>query len=403
MMARSPLLDLGSDDGDSTMLVAEERYWDAVVAGDPTPAVYVDPDFAAVIHRVHALDGAPLPEAEFAARLEAELLGNMHAVEGVPGSPVPILASRPEPLIASSPRPVLVSRRLLSNVAATAALLAIVLASLFVVLRAGPLAPRDRTEPPLVLGPGITDEKLLLQARFDTFPSGSVSASVVRWVLQPGAEMPMSSWRPRASTPAPYQAVQSWGPSAYIIESGTLTVLADNPIAVTHAGATVPITVPEGVPIDLLPGDRAYVEGGVGSLWRNDGDFPVRVMEAAITSRDSTQTAPGVLAYDVISDYSYPKPDRPVVMSVIEITLHPEGMLTADTIPGLAMLKVESGRLVAIDVDGLGNPLPPVELGQATRFLNSFPPGRVFRSGNVEPVKLLLVTIRDANPLGPNA
>jgi hypothetical protein len=64
------------------------------------------------------------------------------------------------------------------------------------------------------------------------------------------------------------------------------------------------------------------------------------------------------------------------------------------------MLKVESGRLVAIDVDGYGNPLPPAELGQATRFLGSFPPGRIFRSGNDEPVRLLLVTIADANPLG---
>jgi hypothetical protein len=41
----------------------------------------------------------------------------------------------------------------------------------------------------------------------------------------------------------------------------------------------------------------------------------------------------------------------------------------------------------------------PVELGQATLFLGSFPPGRVFRSGNDEPVRLLLVTIADANPL----
>lgn len=402
-MARSPALQVVGDNGEGAALLAEERYWDAVASGAPVPPVSFDPDLAALIDRVHALDDAPLPGPGFAARLGAELLrGEQDAVSALPEHRPDFAHGGAESSQMPPPRPIAVSRKQLSTLAATAALLAIVLASMFVVLRAGPLAPPAQNNLPLVLGPGITDEKLLLQARFDSFPAASVSASVVRWVLQPGAEMPMSDWQPGSSSASPYQANHSWGPSAFLVEAGTLTVRADGPIAVTRADASVPITAGEGTPIDLLPGDRGYVEEGVGSLWRNDGDFPVRVMEAAITSRDTPQTAPGVLAYDVISDYSYPKPDRPVVMSVISITLHPEGTLTAAAIPGLAMLKVEAGRLVAIDVDGMGNPQPPVGLGQATRFLQSFPPGRVFRSGNDEPVKLLVVTIQDANPLGPN-
>lgn len=86
-----------------------------------------------------------------------------------------------------------------------------------------------------------------------------------------------------------------------------------------------------------------------------------------------------------------------------QITLLPEGRLRVDSVPGLEMLKVESGRLVAVDVDSDGNPSPPVSLGQGTRPLGSFPPGRVFRSANDQPVKLILVTFANTNPLQPGA
>jgi hypothetical protein len=144
-----------------------------------------------------------------------------------------------------------------------------------------------------------------------------------------------------------------------------------------------------------------FVPAGVTSSWRNAGTQPVRILEATFATREIQPQPAGVLHYSVISDWPTPKPDRPVVMRVIEATLQPDAILTATSDPGLAMLKVESGRLVAIDVDELGSPRPPAELGQATRSLDSFPPGRVFRSGNDEPVTLLLVTIADVNPLEP--
>ena len=73
------------------------------------------------------------------------------------------------------------------NVAATAALLAIMLVSLFVTLRVGSLPNDDGLNVPFVLGPGITDERLLLAARFDSFPDGILWANIDRWVLHPGA------------------------------------------------------------------------------------------------------------------------------------------------------------------------------------------------------------------------
>jgi hypothetical protein len=183
------------------------------------------------------------------------------------------------------------------------------------------------------------------------------------------------------------------------VESGALRIRPDAAISVTRADAMTPTAVPESLWFTLLPGDQFFIPAGVTSLWRNEGAHPVRLLEATFASRDVQPQPAGILHYPVISDGQHASPDRPVIMTVIEIALHPEGELPVESVPGLAMLKVEAGRLVAIDIDDLGNPLPPVVLGQASRFLGSFPPGRVFRSGNHEPVRLLLVTIADANPL----
>jgi hypothetical protein len=190
--------------------------------------------------------------------------------------------------------------------------------------------------------------------------------------------------------------VRGTAPAAYLVETGALSVRPEVSVPVTRADATTPTAVPEAAWTTLLPGDRMFAPAGVTSLWRNDGAHPVRILEATFASREVQPQPAGVLNYRVIDEWPYAKPDHPVVMSVIEVTLHPEGSLPADSVPGLTMLKVESGRLVAID----GDPTSPVELGQATRFLRSFPPGRVFRSGDEKPVRLLLVTIQDANPLG---
>lgn len=274
------------------------------------------------------------------------------------------------------------------NLAATAALLAIVLASLVVTLRVGPLATRDNAENPLVLAPGITDERLLLQARFERFPDGVLSAGVDRWVLQPGAEVLMGS-----------RDLFGEGPSAYLIESGALTVQPNEPIAVTPMGAATPIAVAQDYQIELQAGDRGFAPSGVTSLWRNNGTEPVRILELLIGYWDARPSVAGVLRYTVI-DEGIARPDGPLEMAIFQLTLQPGADLSADAVSGLEMLKVEAGRLVAVDIDSEGNPAPPIIEGWATQEFKSFPPGRVFRSGNDEPVSLLLVTITDANPLG---
>lgn len=368
---------------------AEVQYWDAIVLGELRPINSVDPDLAATIRRVHAIDDTPLPDAAFAARLESELLRS--ATQTRADSAAPGVAAGRMSLQTTTARARWsnLTRRGVVNAAAMAALLAIMLVSTVVTLRVGPLAVRDREPAPLVLGPGITGETLLLQASFDTFPADPLSAEIERWVLQPGVETPMGTYESSGE-----------GPSAYLVEAGTLTVLSDGPLAVTRAGTATPVTEREPVEIELQTGDRGFAPSGVTSLWRNDGAIPVRVLEAKFIRGDRfSPAAAGVLSYTVVNESPMARPDHPIVMTVFQITLQPGADLTADAIPGLEMLKVEGGRLVAVDVDEAGRSLPPVVLGQATRALLSFPPGRVFRSGNDQPVTILLVTFADRNPL----
>ena len=390
-MPRNVVLHLVPGDRDEPpSVLAEARYWDAVVLGEPLPADPVDPDLAATIQRILTLDDAPLPDAGFAARLEHELLRSgvptPHAPAWVPSTtlgPVPDTAST------RASRPNGPRRRLLINLMEIAALVAIVLTSVLVTLRVGPLTSRDRGVTPLVLGPGITDETLLVHAQFERFPDGILTVSIERWVLQPGAEMPMGSHESGGE-----------GPSAYVVESGTLTLRADGPIALTRAGSTTAASIAAGSPTTLHPGDRGLAPSGITSLWRNEGTVPVRILEAKVKRNDVSARGDGVLNYTVVSESPFVRPDHPITVTVVQVTLHPGAELVADAVPGLEMMKVEAGRLVAVDVDGAGNPLPPVVVGEATRLHRSFLPGRVFRSGNDEPVSLLLVTIGDANPLG---
>jgi hypothetical protein len=371
-------------------LLAEERFWDAVVLGEPIPVDAIDPDLATTIRHISALDDAPLPDAAFAALLEHDLLWS-----NLPAPPVSAVAAQPtaspDPVTASAPagRSNMTRQRVLVNLAAMAALLAIVLTSIFVTLRVGPLASRDRTEAPLTLGPGITDETLLLAGRFDGFPDGILSASIDRWVLQPGAEITIGS-----------NVSNSEGPSAYLIESGTLTIQSDSPIAVTRVGTTAPISVAEASQIELEPGDRGFGPSGVTTLWRNTGATPVRILDARIKKRESAPPVEGVLNYTVVSEFPFPRPDHPIAVNVFRLTLQPGAELSASDVPGLEMLNVEAGRLVAVDAGDDGSPLPPIVVGEATRLLGSFLPDRVFRSSNDEPVSLLLVTIGDADLLG---
>ena len=167
-----------------------------------------------------------------------------------------------------------------------------------------------------------------------------------------------------------------------------------------RSGSTALVTVESASQTELHAGDRGFGSLGITLQWRITGTIPVRILEATVKRGGVSAFGDGILNYSVISESSFAKPGYPIAITVRQITLQPGAELAASAVPGLEMLKVESGRLVAVDIDGDDVPLPPMLVGDATRVLSSFPPGRVFRSGTDRPVSLLLVTIRDAHPLG---
>ena len=173
------------------------------------------------------------------------------------------------------------------------------------------------------------------------------------------------------------QEFDSEGPSAFLIESGKLTVQPDGPIVITRAGTTTPVAVQKASQTELRAGDRGFAPSGTISTWRNTGTVPVRILEAKIKKGDVAARGDGVLNYTVIGGSPLVSPDRPIEMTVFQVTLQPGADLAADSIPGLDMLKVEAGRLVAVDVDGEGHPLPPVEPrpGQHGFSTHSYPAG----------------------------
>nr|MBA3451359.1 hypothetical protein [Chloroflexia bacterium] len=338
-MSPSPLLPPIPGNRGRQSLLAEARYWDAIVLGQPIPADAIDPVLASTIRWVHTLDDTPLPDPAFAERLESELIHDMPSIRVIPSAPAFAGETLPRSTVSPTPWTALTRRRLM-NTAAAAALLAIVLASVIVSLRGASRVPRDEVDFPLVLGPGITDETLLLQARFEDFPEGVLSATVDRWVLPPGSEIQMGT-----------RQFSGEGPSAYLVESGTLTIQADGPIAVTRSGTTMPVVAEAASQLELHTGDRGFAPSGVVSQWQNTAATPLRILEAKFRTVILRSLRGGVLGYTVVVEDAIPTPEHPVVMTVFQITLQPEAVLTADTISGLEMLKVESGRLVAVDVD----------------------------------------------------
>ena len=123
------------DRHDSSIELIVDRYWDAVLAGSAgPPGDDIDPDLAATVQRVHALDVSPPRAPLFASTLWEDLM-HTHAV-GV--SALPPLPWRDAP----SPRPPAVLRRWssrgpdspLSRIAAALVLVALIAGSIVAAL-----------------------------------------------------------------------------------------------------------------------------------------------------------------------------------------------------------------------------------------------------------------------------
>jgi mannose-6-phosphate isomerase-like protein (cupin superfamily) len=386
------------------------RTWDAIARGiAPEDPESSDPTFIETMRRLRELGEQPRPDPTFADRLEDDLMRAMTSnlallpplvtPTDVPNGRLSLISPLTQlPNLRSSRR-----RWALAQLA-TAALVLLTLLGSFVALRA-PLRFTDPDTRPAII-PAMDDnamvsavgtparerlpsgmaDTILMQGTFDALPSKANWAGIQRITLAPGAEWALGK-----------RENEGEGPILYFVESGALTVNADDPIYVTRAGEDHAGPVAPGTDVVLRAGDQGFAPSSVTSRWRNDGSTPVVILDAGITAYTWSRLPDGVTQLQLIGEWPFEPPQPPVMVTLRRVTLQPSDELLVDALPGLELLYVESGRLESVDGDD-AKPIY-VEIMRRQTVPQPFPAGRIFRGRGSEPVTLLVMTISPTNPL----
>jgi quercetin dioxygenase-like cupin family protein len=288
--------------------------------------------------------------------------------------------------------------RWLSTQVATAAILVLMVAAGLIALGGSRFVRQAQTETGIpaikathvVNAPEPTDTELM-RATITTVPRLTSWVALERTVLDPGKAITLGRGQDRGE-----------GPVVLRVESGTLTLQADGSIQVLPSGSGHARDVAPGTESALQAGDQAFAPSGVVTHWRNDGTTPVSVLDAAMASYTSGwfTTAPGITYDEILGEYFYVPPKPPFDIAVRRITLPPGTTLAVDATPGLEMLQVESGSLIALDPVP-GTTAPPFAFDAGTMENRNFRPGRVFRSADNSPVTMLVMTIAPAETATP--
>ena len=194
----------------------------------------------------------------------------------------------------------------------------------------------------------------------------------------------------------------------YTVESGSATVRADGPFALTRAGESAATEAAAGADVGLEPGDMVFFPSGVASQWQNDGVEPLTILGAGFTgiSLDLKDT-PG-LSYDLpIDDVSFLRPAMPAELTVRRIALVPGAGLPVELGPGLKLVTVESGTLEAVQTRAAvgSTPAAPagsmhIPMGSWRDVNNAAVFASEFRNTGTEPAVFLLMTV---TPIGAEA
>jgi len=384
------------------------RYWDEIARGEPATPGNLDPELAATIQRVHALQDVPAPTAIYVKRLREDL---MHAAStpltltpkaSNNGRSPSHLFQRSVPPIARPARRSWALTQLL-----TAALVVATLVVAFQVVRLPRGAPPN-DQPgglPALIAPAtlstpettpetVPEDDIVLQATLETLgemPSSRAQheLALARYRLAPGAEQPVGK-----------QEDTGVGIELFTVETGQVTVEADAPVLVTRAEATAaaPSPVPAGTAIVLEVGDQLYAPSGVSFRRRNDGSDPAVLLDFSLSSVGDTYfdqaLPPGVtddagFPYKLLSEF----PAVPAEATVHRRTLEPGAELAVRDIPGLEMVYVDAGELdLVFDKGGtLGTPerVRTLSAGNGTEVFGRTPERAVLANRSTEPLILL--------------
>lgn len=386
--------------------------WDAINRGGKHVSPGAAEPLIGAARRLHAVDTTPALSRQ---RRDRIWRGIMAAHATASPSPPPIMAfpaSRTSRALderastggAQTDRisPARSLGRWVSTQLATAAILVLTLAVGYVAFSRAHVNRGDEPLPgipvlvasPATMVPEANESQMVVQATIDALPPLTSWAGIERTTLDPGA-----SWTRGRSQEL------GEGPIMYVVESGTLTIRADGPTTMTRAGSNAPATVDPGTEVTLQPGDRGYAPTGVISLWRNNGADPAIILDAAITTPStslgwSSSSQNGVNSGSLVEEAQFTAPQTPITMTLSRVTLEPGETLAADALPNIEMLWVASGTMTATDTTSSGT-APPFAFDKGSTLQRSFPPGRIFRSADDQPVTLLVMTITPAETATP--
>jgi hypothetical protein len=407
---------------------AEDRvsaYWDALVLGQETAGIDLDPELAAAIEQFQALSVTPSLAARERVwrRLAPGALEKANGVGPHSLSGIPLRATGPA---STAKGHHVAARRHKSHVMrhlghwalthlATAALLLLTLAVGFATIWQGPATNEDASDrrPALIraadTAPGDVIDELLFEATFATeeLPASGMEAIFYRITLPPGVSLPYLAG-PACARRA--DMVTS-GVGAEVIQSGAYALRLDTTIEIQRGGASQESEeILARTEVVLGPGDIAIYPDytGQGSI-RSIGDEPVVIVGVAIVSIEglgvpAPQLPVGVraeqLSRSVDTDWRS-VPAGPLTVSLWRLML-PEGTnMGPYEGTGLEALLVESG-MIERGFLGAGESTPShVPLfrpaGASTSFIGPTPSvRRTIANARDEPAELLVLIIEPA-------
>lgn len=278
-------------------------YWDALVLGQDTADIDVDPDLARAIRQFQALDAATPSMARERIWQRLESLANdealqLHGLTSV-GPATTVNGHLAAPGVSgqeTQPRPAF--GRWVLNHLATAALLILTLAAGFAAIWQGsPTTEVDPARAPAliraldVVPGGVTDE-LLVETTFtpDELPVGETEAIFYRITLPPGISLRYLA--------GPFCVLHSdlisSGVGAEVVQSGSYSLRLDAPFRVQRDGASGAVDeIPAGTEVALDPGNTAiYPDYTAQGTIRNAGDEPVVITGVVILDAEVWASPP---------------------------------------------------------------------------------------------------------------
>jgi hypothetical protein len=229
----------------------------------------------------------------------------------------------------------------------------------------GPLASAGAQGMPATPVPGKAPTGVLAEFPIDSLPAPHAEVWFLRMGLEPGGSIP---------------AAKQIGPLLAYVESGTLTLGADQPVTVStvaeHATPGAAASPPAGsIETVLRPGEAALVGDGTTLSVTNDADAPVTFLVALMYAAEregesSGSGEPVGLTQQGISIASAELPASPGTVTMERVVVEPGGTLENDTGHGMGINGLELGAIEQGSVEAT------FEMGASWRWpgmLTAFP------------------------------